>query len=62
MVIFIKPLTKMCLNLKIPDSSIHTRLFIFIKERSNVDKYGFLVDYILEYARIFSRILNESIN
>lgn len=52
----------MCLNLKIPDSSIHTRLFIFIKERSNVDKYGFLVDYILEYARIFSRILNESIN
>ena len=62
MVIFIKPLTKMCLNLKIPDSSIHTRLFIFIKERSNVDKYDFLVDYVLEYARIFSRILNESIN
>lgn len=49
----------MCLNLEIPDSSIHTELFIFIKERSNMDKYDFLrirTDIFMYFKRVYKYI------
>lgn len=49
----------MCLNLEIPVPSIRTKLFIFIKERSNMDKYDFLrirADIFMYFKRVYKFI------
>lgn len=49
----------MYLNLEIPVPSIRTKLFIFIKERSNMDKYDFLrirTDIFMYFKRVYKFI------